>query len=122
MSITINNTPDLNIIINQGEYFAADLLYTNPAGAIIDLTGYTATMKVRDSLESESILLTMTTANTKIVIAGVLGKITIIVNETDSLSLPLGRLVYDFLLINGAGKPDRFFKGTMMVGKMVSRA
>ena len=58
MAITLNDTPDLNIIVNQSEYFAANLLYTDSDNTIIDLTGYTATLKMRETLESETVLLT----------------------------------------------------------------
>jgi tRNA threonylcarbamoyladenosine modification (KEOPS) complex Pcc1 subunit len=122
MAITINDTPDLNIIINQGEHLAADLVYTDKNGVAIDLTGYSATLKVRETLESETVLLTLTTANSKIAINAAAGKITIIISATDSAALPIGRLVYDLLLINPSLQPDRFTKGVMIVGKMVSRA
>ena len=121
MANTKNDTPDLNIIVNQGEHLAADLLYTDKDGTAINLTGYTATLKVRETLESDTVLLTMTTANSKITIDGAAGKITLIISATDSAALPLGRLVYDLLLIDGSGHQDRFVKGVVIVRKMVSR-
>lgn len=121
MTITLNTTPELNILINQGEHFAATFQYENNDGTPVVLTGYTATLKVRSALESDTALLVLTTANNGIVITGATGTIQIIVSVADSLTLPLGKLVYDLLLIDASSRPDRLFKGEMIVQKMVSR-
>jgi len=52
----------------QGQTFADELLFTDGAGAPIDLSAKSARMQVRTSIESPTVIIELTTANTRIVL------------------------------------------------------
>lgn len=92
--------------------------------APVDLTGYTAIMKIRASrdISATTVLLVLTDASGITFPGGrTAGTIQINITAAQSILLPIGQLEYDLLLIPGAGDPIKFLEGSIYVSQLVSR-
>jgi hypothetical protein len=107
--------------IEQGENFDKVLTWTDAAGALVNLTGYTARMQVRRSEDATATLLECTTENSRISLGGVAGTITFDVSPTDMAALPIGIFRYDLELISGAGRVKKLMKGNFTVAREITR-
>ena len=83
-----------DLLIEQGATFSQVITYKESSVAV-NLTGYTARMQVRATLESASTLVELTTANSRIALGGAAGTITLTISATDTAALTAGRGVYD---------------------------
>jgi hypothetical protein len=99
-----------DILIEQGATLQPVVTYKE-SGAAINLTGYTARMQVRSTLESAEALIELTTANGRIALGGSAGTITLTISATDTAALTAGRGVYDLELVSGSGIVTRFLQG-----------
>lgn len=108
--------------LNQGSALSVPLLYTDPSGLIIDITGYTARMQVRVSPSSSTVLLELTTENGGFVVDGPAGKLTMVITEAIAETLTWRRGVYDIELIPPSGEAFRFLQGEIEVSPEVTRA
>lgn len=109
-----------DLVIYQGATFDEPLAFTNAAtGAIIDLTGYTARMKIKETYDSATSLIELTTENGGIEIDGGLGVVTLKISAADTENLKGGSYVFDLELINGA-VVQRYIQGTITVSREVT--
>ncbi len=98
-----------NIRTKQGMTFTRTFTWTDSTGVLVNLTGYSAVMKVRKVNLATSIspysvgpaLLTMTDSNGKITLGGAAG--TVLVNGTAAdMTFAVGLYYYDLILTSGA--------------------
>ena len=78
-----------------------------------NLTGYSATMTVKPFSNSTTTTLLATTANSKITLGGVTGRVTVNFSATDTNLTP-SRYVYDLILTSGA-TVTRILEGKFIV-------
>jgi hypothetical protein len=109
-----------DILIEQGATYSQVITYKE-AGVAINLTGYTARMQVRATLESASTLVELTTANSRIALGGTAGTITLTIAATDTAALTSGRGVYDLELVSGSGIVTRLLQGVATISRNVTR-
>lgn len=109
-----------DILIEQGATFSQVITYKE-SGVAINLTGYTARMQVRATLEAATALIELTTANGRITLGGSAGTITITISATDSAALTAGRGVYDLELVSGSGIVTRLLQGVATISRNVTR-
>ena len=109
-----------DITIEQGATFSQVVTYKE-SGVAINLTGYTARMQVRATLESASTLVELTTANSRIALGGAAGTITLTISATDTAALTAGRGVYDLELVSGSGIVTRLLQGVCTISRNVTR-
>jgi hypothetical protein len=109
-----------DILIEQGATFSQVITYKE-AGVAVNLTGYTARMQVRATLESATALIELTTANGRIALGGAAGTITLTISATDSAALTAGRGVYDLELVSGSGIVTRLLQGVATISRNVTR-
>jgi len=108
-----------NITCEQGTDFSRSciLKYPDPADPtgstylLYDLTGYTARMQVRRTLESASPEIELTTANSGILLGGVAGTFEIVMTSTQTAALDSDG-VYDLVIISAGGTVSRVIQGT----------
>lgn len=108
-----------NITCEQGTDFSRSciLKYPDPADPtgstylLYDLTGYTARMQVRRTLESASPEIELTTANSGILLGGVAGTFEIVMTSTQTAALDSDG-VYDLEIISAGGTVSRVIQGT----------
>ncbi len=108
-----------NITCEQGTDFSRSCILKYPDSAdptgstylLYDLTGYTARMQVRRTLESASPEIELTTANSGILLGGVTGTIEIVMTNTQTAALDSDG-VYDLEIISSIGAVSRVIQGT----------
>jgi tRNA threonylcarbamoyladenosine modification (KEOPS) complex Pcc1 subunit len=109
-----------DILIEQGATFSESMVYKDQ-GVAINLTGYTARMQVRSTLESATTVVELTTANDRIALGGTAGTITLTISATDTAGLTAGRGVYDLELVSGSGIVTRLLQGVATISRNVTR-
>ena len=109
-----------NFLVEQGATYSQVITYKE-AGVAINLTGYTARLQVRSTLESASTVVELTTANGRIVLGGAAGTITLTISATDTAALTAGRGVYDLELVSGSGIVTRLLQGVATISRNVTR-
>jgi hypothetical protein len=109
-----------DILIEQGATYSQLITYKDN-GVAVNLTGYTARMQVRATLESASTLVELTTANSRIALGGTAGTITLTISATDTAALTAGRGVYDLELVSGSGIVTRLLQGVATISRNVTR-
>ena len=109
-----------DILIEQGATFSQVITYKDN-GVAVNLTGYTARMQVRATLESASTLIELTTANSRIALGGAAGTITLSIAAADTAALTSGRGVYDLELVSGSGIVTRLLQGVCTISRNVTR-
>lgn len=109
-----------NITANQGETFNFSFTISTD-GTPWDLTGYTARMQVRTTVEATTKLLDLTSGDGDITLGGSAGTVAITVSATDMAALIAGRHVYDIEVVSGGGVVTRILEGKFSVKAEVTR-
>jgi hypothetical protein len=86
---------------------------------LVDLTGYTAAMKVRATGASSTVLLSLT-SGAGITLGGTAGTIRIAITAAQTLTLLDGWQVYDLLLTSPLGAKTKFLSGRLRARPLVS--
>lgn len=106
-------TASYNICVEQG----ADLSLPITVDGL-DLTSATAEMDIRETIASTSTFMTLSTANSKITIAGQLVTLTLTAVETASFAT---QYVYDIFVTTSDTKKHKILKGKILVDFSVTR-
>lgn len=109
-----------NFTIDQGANWNLNVIYKDSAGAVINLTGYTAAMQLRQNYNSDTAELTLDTSNGGIIITGAQGKLFISATAAQTGALDAGFYVYD-LEISSGGVVTRIIQGQVTVAGEVTR-
>lgn len=111
-----------NIVADQGATLSRTITWKDAAKRAIDITGYTARMHVRATAEADSIILELTTENSRIALGGASGTVTLMVSATDMALVPEGKYVYDLELVAPvSGVVSRLIQGNFVVRAEVTR-
>lgn len=110
-----------DMVIDQGATLSRTVTWKDSAKTPINLTGYTARMQVRPELASTTVVIELTTANSRIALGGTAGTVTLTVSATDTAALTAGRYVYDLELVSGTGVVSRLLMGNFVVRGEVTR-
>jgi len=107
--------------IEQGADFLVPLIWKDSLGVVINLTGFTAKLQVRETYGDPSLLLEMTTENGGISIDGLNGKVTLFLTGEQTQIINWEGGVYDLLLSKtSTGKDTRLMQGTIIVSPGVT--
>ena len=109
-----------NMTFEQGATKVVSIVYKDPEGVPINLTGCTARMQIRPSISSDDVYVDLTTENGKITINGSAGLITLFFSAEDTSAL-VTKGVYDLELVFPDEKVHRVIQGTVTVSKEVTR-
>lgn len=115
-----------NIVCEQGTTFSRrfELQYPDSVDPTIyhefDLTGYTARMQVRRTVESSSAMITLTTENSGIEIDGDNGAVTVRMTAVQTAGISSSG-VYDVELIDNSGNVSRMVQGEFRLSLEVTR-
>jgi predicted ABC-class ATPase len=105
--------------IEQGATFEQRFILKR-LGVLLDLTGYSARMQLRQAVESAAIALELTTENARIELTPE-GTMRWIVDAVTTAALPRTGYVYDTELVDPTGKVDRIFEGKVTISAEVTR-
>ena len=90
------------------------------AGDPKDLTGYSAEMKIRETMEGD-VIETLSTSGGEITITAALGKILLELTDTETTALGIKGGVYDLVLTDGSSIKSKLLKGKVIVDPLVTR-
>lgn len=107
--------------IEQGATLRHTFQLNDQNGALVDLTGYTAQMQIRQTVQSQVPLTTLTTENGGIVMGGANGQIELIISATQTSKLLTQYAVYDLKIIAPNGDVTRLLEGMVTVSAAVTR-
>lgn len=112
----------LSLTILQGETFSRPLVWKAGAPAVpVDLTGCTARMQVRSTVDNDTVLLELTTGNGRIALGGVDGTITLQLTAAETQALTWRNAVYDLEVVHPGGQVRRLVEGAVKVKPEVTR-
>ena len=109
-----------NIVCPQGSTLVLPMDYST-SGTLTNLSAYTARMQVRETHESETATLTLTTENGGIVLSGTSPNIRIKVSASLTTPLKAKTYVYDLELVDTIADPYRIMEGDFIVTREVTR-
>ena len=116
-----------DLVIYQGADFSLALTWRADTGArvdsdaILDLTGYTASLQCRPTATSNELLLEMSTRNGRITLNNVAPNIVIFVNAAEMDGLTWTQGVYDLRLTSPDDQITRLIQGNVFLSRNVSR-
>lgn len=93
------------------------LVYYTP----VSLSGFTARMQIRESVESTTTLLSLTTENSRIALDNTAKTITLTISATDTAALDFSTGVYDLELVSGGGVVTELLNGNVLLDTEVTR-
>lgn len=109
----------------QGADFQFTFTWKDESGALQNLTGYSARMQIREREESPNPLIELTNANSRILLGGVSGFITLKLSSTETNSFVASDWadphVYDVEVMDGSGKVTRLLRGPLANFREVTR-
>lgn len=109
----------LNLVCYQGASFDYSLTWrTN--GTAVNLTGYSARMQVRESYDSGTAVVSIT-SGTGITLGGTAGSIILELTPTTTAGVASGQYVYDLELMTSGGYVTRLLEGNFTVDPEVTR-
>ena len=110
-----------HFIIEQGATFGQTLTLKDSSDTLINLTGYTsAEMDLRETPESSSEVITLTTANNRITLGGSAGTVTLAISAADTANLTAGDGVFDLEIVDGSSRVYRILEGTYTIRRNIS--
>ena len=99
------------LICPQGKTFRAVMRFNDNNGNIIDLTGYTARIEIRDTLPTETsvtnddnVIFVLTTQNGGISIDPLLGKVSLFISKENTASFAVASYFWELELISSNGE------------------
>lgn len=118
-----------NFTVEQGTTMDIKLVWKDPAGTVVPITGYSARMQVRATQSSGTILAEFKTDDDTIKLGPADGEIHILADDTEttgwSWPVPTGQIgaqgVYDLEMVSGAGVVTRLIEGTITLDPEVTR-
>jgi hypothetical protein len=118
-----------NITCQQGSTFARTITFkypdpnsppADPTYLFWNFTGYTARMQVRRTIDSSTIIISLTTENGRITLGGATGIIELNITAADTATLTSSG-VYDLEIISNAGVVNRILQGNFTLSQEVTR-
>lgn len=107
-----------DLLIEQGATFDQEFIWKDSTGTPIDLTGYTARMKIRQ-LKTDAEIISLTSSSGITIASG--GSITILITATQTAALPTCRGRYDLELQDSTGVVTRLLQGDVEISAEVTR-
>jgi len=103
----------------QGETFVRVITWKDSTGALVNLTGYTAKLQLRDTVSGT--VIDDFTESTGLALGGAAGTITWTVTATETTALPVGSLAYDLRLTSGTSVVTYLLAGHVAVQKRITQ-
>jgi nucleoside phosphorylase len=110
-----------DLYVDSGATYTDVITFRDSAGALVNLTGYTASLKIRPTVESSTVSLSLTQAS-GLTLGGAAGTVTITISAAQTTTLAGGNFVYDLKVTSGGGVATRLVEGDVIVSAEVSRA
>ena len=109
-----------NFYVYRGATFSEQIEWKDESGTPVNLTGFTARLHMRETLEAADPFLTLTTENGGITLGGVAGTIELLASATQTTAITATSGVYDLELVSGANV-TRLLEGLVIISPEVTR-
>jgi hypothetical protein len=110
-----------HFIIEQGATFGQTLTLKDSSDAVINLTGFSGSMQLRENPDSSTTVLELSTSNSRMTMGGIEGTIELLVSATDTEALTASDGVFDLEITSGAGIVTRLIEGTYSIRRNITR-
>jgi len=107
--------------IEKGATYRQAIIWQNSNKAAINLTGASARMQVRESVDSPNILLELTSNNGGLIIEPALGKINFFISDSNTTALQGEGGVYDLEVVMPDNTVTRLIEGSVVFVPEVTR-
>jgi hypothetical protein len=111
----------VDLTIEQGATFAQLLIWKDSAGSLINLTGYTARMQIRPTVDSDTVIASLTTENGGISLSVINGSISLSIPAAYTALMTFVTAVYDLEMIATDATVTRLIQGAVVLSKEVTR-
>jgi hypothetical protein len=108
-------------IVEKGATYRHTFLWKDSDNTAINLTGCTSRLQVRDSVDSLHVIVELSTANNRIIITPLLGKIDLYISSADTTALVGFGGVYDMEVYFPNGDVTRLIEGRVTFKAEVTR-
>jgi len=108
-------------IVEKGATYRHTLFWKDSSNVAIALTGCTAKLQVRESVDSDTVIIELSTVNNRIIIDPELGKIDLFISDEDTTILEGFGGVYDLEVYFPTGDTTRLIEGRMTFKPEVTR-
>lgn len=106
--------------IEQGAQFLRIFTWQNQDGTAIDLSSYTARMQIKETKDSTTNLVSLTSSS-GITLGGSAGTITVTIGVATTATLSFDTAVYDLEMIDGSGTVTRLLEGEVRLSREVTK-
>ena len=106
---------------DQGATFSQTVKWKDSTGSLIDLTGYSAEMVIRERTTAAPVALTLSTSNGRITLGDAAGTIDLLIADEDTANLDEGHYTYTLELTSSGGIVERVLMGLFVVRPKVFR-
>ena len=110
-----------DLMIEQGATFSQTVTWKDSNNVPVDLTGYTARMQFRPSVNAPTVYFSATSTDGRIVLGGATGAITINISAVETTAFTFVSAVYDLELQSASGVVTRLLEGGVSVSREVTR-
>jgi hypothetical protein len=111
----------INLTIEQGATFRYKFAWVDAKKRAINLTGYTARMQIRATVDSVPILVELTTSNGGLILNEIGGIVSLYISSIQTSALSWTKGVYDIELVSPNSDVYRMVSGSVTVSKEVTR-
>lgn len=115
------NPGNYNFTIQQGTKFSRVLTWKDSAGSLVNLTGYTAEMRIKSEASDPVEVITLSTTPDEdgngITLGGAAGTITLLIKSATTDAMDFNEADYDLDLIDASDEPTRLLKGTVSLSR-----
>lgn len=109
-----------NITVERGATFSLVVTWRDSNGTAINITGYTARMQCRRSVEADETLFSLTDS-AGLALGGAAGTITITLTAAQTAAIDATSGVYDLELVSAGGVVTRLVEGSVTFSPEVTR-
>ena len=100
---------EYTLVLRKGSMHDRTFTFRNPDKSLMDLTGYTARMQVRETVGSGTTVINLNstaTTGSRIILGGTAGTVKIYITATDTAALTITSGVWDLELVPPTGEAD----------------
>lgn len=110
-----------DFLMRQGSTWIQSIVWKDSNGTPVDLTGYVARMQIRQQVNSETIIVSLTTENNRIELDATNGKLTLLLDATTTAAINQFSGVYDLELESSDGTVTAILAGRVKIAREVTR-
>ena len=110
-----------DFVLRQGSTWNQSIVWKDSNGVPVNLTGYSARMQIRPQVNSETVIVELTSENGRIDIDAPSGKLTLSLDAETTAGICQSTGVYDIELESLDGTVTAILAGSVKIGREVTR-